>query len=132
MLAAIFQDGKLNEMALSFAPGDDLVFQVESGFGVIRVLAVEGAGAGAVWHVLVYEDFYPEVELAEAALLARGSELPVRAPHFALTDHAFEKTPAARLGNRPVTEQELAPYRRWRESGGAVSDRSVLLMLGMR
>jgi hypothetical protein len=118
-------------MAQSFAPGDDLVFQVESGFGVIRVLAVEGEGAAAVWHVLVYEDFYPEVELAEEAL-ARGVELPVRAPHLALTDHAFEKTPAARLGNRPVTEDELAPYRRWRESGGTVSDRSVLLMLGMR
>jgi hypothetical protein len=118
-------------MSLRFAPGDDLVFQVESGFGLIRVLAVEGEGAGAVWHVLVYEDFYPEVEAAEAALAA-GREMPARAPHLALTDHAFEKTPAARLGNRPVTEAELAPYRRWRESGGEVSDRSVLLMLGMR
>ncbi len=58
--------------------------------------------------------------------------MPVRAPHLALTDHAFEKTPAARLGNRPVEEAELAAYRRWREAGGEVSDRSVLLMLGMR
>ena len=41
-----------------------------------------------VWHVLVYEDFYPEVEAAEAAL-AGGGHLPVRAPHLALTDHAF-------------------------------------------
>ena len=131
MLAGKILDGKLNEMALTFAPGDDLVFQLESGFGVIRVLAVEGAGRDAVWHVLVYEDFYPEVEAAEAAL-AGGGGLPVRAPHLALTDHAFEKTPAARLGNRPVEEAELAAYRRWRESGGEVSDRSLLLMLGMR
>lgn len=118
-------------MSLRFAPGDDLVFQVESGFGVIRVLAVEGEGAGVVWHVLVYEDFYPEVEAAEAALAA-GGRLAARVPHLALTDHAFEKTPAARLGNRPVTDAELAPFRRWQESGGEVSDRSVLLMLGMR
>lgn len=118
-------------MALSFAPGDDLVFQVESGFGVIRVLGVEGEGAETVWHVSVYEDFYPEVEAAEAAL-GSGRELAARLPHLALTDHAFEKTPAARLGNRPVKEAELAAYRRWRESGGVVSDRSVLLMLGMR
>lgn len=131
MLAAKFFDGKLNEMALRFAPGDDLVFQVESGFGVIRVVAVEGEGAAAVWHVLIYEDFYPEVEAAEAAL-AGGGDLPVRVPHLALTDHAFEKTPAARLGNRPVTDAELAAYRRWKESGGEVSDRSILLMLGMR
>jgi hypothetical protein len=118
-------------MALPFAPGDDLVFQIESGFGVIRVLAVEGDGDERVWHLLVYEDFYPEVEAAEAAL-ASGVELATRVPHLALTDHAFGKTPAARLGNRPVTDSELAAYHRWWEAGGAASDRSVLLMLGMR
>lgn len=118
-------------MALPFAPGDDLIFQVESGFGLIRVLAVEGERAETVWHILVYEDFYPEVEAAEAAL-AGGRELAARAPHLALTDHAFEKTPAARLGNRPVADAELEAFSRWKESGGEVSDRSVLLMLGMR
>ncbi|HVF57206.1 MAG TPA: hypothetical protein VM934_13710 [Pyrinomonadaceae bacterium] len=118
-------------MPLSFIPGDDLVFQIESGFGLLRVLAVDGRGAEAVWHVLVYEDFYPEVEAAEAAL-AGGGELGVRVPHVALTDHAFEKTPAARLGNRPVTDEELAGVRAWRESGGEVFDRSVTLMLGLR
>lgn len=118
-------------MALTFAAGDDLVFQIESGFGLIRVLAVEERDGARVWHILVYEDFYPEVEAAEAAL-ARGEGLGVRQPHLALTEHAFEKTPAARLGNRPVTEPELAAYREWAARGGAVSDRSVLLMLGMR
>lgn len=122
----------LKTMAVSFVPGDDLVFQVESGFGLIRVLAVDGAGAAsAVWHVLVYEDFYPEVEAAEAAL-ASGRELPTRIAHLALTDHAFGKTPAARLGNRPVVERELTAYRSWKEAHKEVSDRSVLLMLGMR
>lgn len=118
-------------MAQGFEPGDDLVFQVESGFGLLRVLAVEGAGGEAVWHVLVYEEFYPDVEAAEAAL-APGQALRVREPHLALTDHAFEKTPAARLGNRPVTAEELAAYRRWADSDRRVHDRSVLLMLGMR
>ena len=118
-------------MALAFAPGDDLVFQVESGFGIIRVLAVGERGGAPVWHVLVYEDFYPDVESAEAAL-ARGGELGVRAPHLPLTEHAFEKTPAARLGNRPVTDDELTAYRDWAARGGEVFDRSVLLMLGMR
>jgi hypothetical protein len=118
-------------MALTFAPGDDLVFQIESGFGLIRVLAVEGEGRERVWHVMVYQDFYPDVESAEAAL-AGGRRLEVRAPHLALTEHAFEKTPAARLGNRPVAEDELAALRRWQQSGGEAQDRSVLLMLGMR
>lgn len=118
-------------MAPSFAQGDDLVFQMESGFGLLRVLGVEGEGPGAVWHVLVYEDFYPDVEAAEAAL-AGGGELKARIPHLALTDYAFGKTPVARLGNRTVLEPELEAFRRWRESGGEVFDRSVFLMLGMR
>ncbi len=114
-------------MALTFTPGDDLVFQMESGFGLIRVLAVEEP----VWHILIYEDFYPDVESAEAAL-ASGRELEVRRDHLALTEHAFEKTPAARLGNRPVTARELEALRRWEQSGGVAQDRSVLLLLGMR
>ncbi|HWS53953.1 MAG TPA: hypothetical protein VN228_07500 [Pyrinomonadaceae bacterium] len=118
-------------MSLEFAAGDDLVFQVESGFGLMRVLGAEGEAGDRVWHVLVYEDFYPDVEAAEAALAA-GRELPARIPHVALTEHAFGKTPAARLGNRPVAEHELAARLGWEQSGRPVHDRSVLLMLGMR
>jgi hypothetical protein len=118
-------------MALEFAAGDDLVFQVESGFGLMRVLAVEGEGEARVWHVLVYEEFYPEVEAAEAALAA-GGELAARIPHAALTEHAFAKTPAARLGHRPVGGRELTARERWEQEGGPVQDRSVLLLLGMR
>lgn len=116
-------------MALVYEPGDDLVFQVESGFGLIRVLAREGAER--VWHILVYRDFYPDVESADAAL-ASGRGLETREPHLALTEHAFEKTPAARLGNRPVESKELEALERWRESRGGVQDRSVLLLIGMR
>jgi hypothetical protein len=118
-------------MALSFATGDDLLFQLESGFGLMRVLAVEGEGPETVWHILVYEDFYPDAESAESAL-ARGASLSVRARHLPLTDRALERTPAARLGNRPVEENELAAYCEWRERCGEVFDRSVLQMLGMR
>ena len=118
-------------MGLEFAAGDDLVFQVESGFGLVRVLAVEGAANARTWHILVYEDFYPDVESAEAAL-ALDSKLSARIPHVALTEHAFAKTPAARLGHRPVRERELEPLDRWEQAGRPVHDRSVLLMLGMR
>jgi hypothetical protein len=118
-------------MALDFAPGDDLVFQVESGFGLMRVLAFEGEGRERVWHILVCYDFYPDVESAEAAL-ATGRTLAAREPHIALTEHAFEKTPAARLMNHPVRDDELEALRRWRQEGGTVHDRSVLLLIGMR
>lgn len=123
------RDGRV--MSLSFAPGDDLIFQIESGFGLLRVLDVERRGDESVWHILVYEEFYPDIESAEAAL-NDGRELEVRRAHLALTDHAFEKTPAARLGNRPVNEDEMSAYREWQQRGGEVFDRSVLLMLGLR
>jgi hypothetical protein len=114
-----------------FEPGDDLVFQLESGFGLLRVLAVEGEGGATVWHLLAYDDFFPDVEVAEAAL-AGPQPLPVRKAHMALTNRAFERTPAARLGNRPVNDDELVEYRKWLDSDRVVSDRSALLMLGIR
>ena len=114
-----------------FEAGDDLIFQLESAFGLLRVLAVEGDGAETVWHLLAYDDFFPDVESAEAAL-AGPARLPVRRAHMALTNRAFERTPAARLGNRPVREDELVEYRRWLDSERVVSDRSALLMLGIR
>ena len=119
-------------MAQAFVPGDDLIFQLESGFGLLRVLAVDATERGAVWHLLAYEEFFVDVETAEAALAAAATSLHVRVPHMALTNRAFERTPAALLGNRPATEAELAAYRAWMEAGGEVSDRSALLMLGFR
>ena len=118
-------------MSSSFNPGDDLIFQLESGFGLLRVLAVEGEGADTVWHLLAYDEFFPDVESAEAAL-ARDTPLPIRKPHMALTNRAFERTPAARLGNRPVNDDELAAYRAWLSTDRPISDRSALLMLGIR
>jgi hypothetical protein len=114
-----------------FIPGDDLVFQLESGFGLLRVLAVEGEGADTVWHLMAYDDFFLDVESAERALV-ENSPLPVLKPHMALTNRAFERTPAARLGNRPIVDDELTEYRRWLDSERIVSDRSALLMLGIR
>ena len=118
-------------MALRFAPGDDLIFQLESGYGLLRVLAAEERGGDTIWHLLAYEELFLDVESAEAALAApRG--LTVRAAHLPLTAYAFEKTPVARLGNRPVSDEELAAVGRWRQGGGEPYDRSALLMLGLR
>jgi hypothetical protein len=119
-------------MTQSFAAGDDLIFQLESGFGLLRVLKVEEReDEGTVWHLMAYEELFPDVETAEAALAA-PENLHTRKAHMALTDRAFERTPAAVLSNRPVTEDELAGYRRWVEENGRASDRSALLMLGLR
>jgi hypothetical protein len=114
-----------------FAPGDDLIFQLESGFGLLRVIAIDEREGKTVWHLLAYEELFPDVESAEQAL-AQPSSLHIRKPHMALTERAFERTPAARLGNRPVNDDEREPYEKWIEQGGEVSDRSALLMLGLR
>ena len=112
-------------------PGDDLIFQLESGFGLLRVLAVQGEGADTVWHLLAYDEFFPDVESAELRL-AQPTPLAVLKPHMALTNRAFERTPTAKLGNRPVNEDELVAYNEWLNSDRVVSDRSALLMLGIR
>src|SRR6476469_5340100 len=115
-------------MDLPFAPGDDLIFQLESGFGLLRVIAIGRGEDKPTWHLMAYEELFPEVESAEQAL-KHASALHVRMPHMALTDRAFERTPAARLGNRPVTDEELVAYNEWLNSERNVSDRSALLML---
>lgn len=119
-------------MSQPFVAGDNLVFQLESGFGLVRVLAVDGDGVEAIWHLLTYEDLFPDIESAELALMT-PERLQVGYPHLALTDRAFERTPTAKLSHHPVTENELAAYQRWRESTEAgVFDRSLLQLLGMR
>lgn len=114
-----------------FAPGDDLIFQLESGFGLLRVIAIDEAADRTVWHLMAYEELFPDVESAERALTEPAS-LHIRKPHMALTERAFERTPAARLGNRPITDNEKALHDNWLKSNGEVSDRSALLMLGLR
>ena len=118
-------------MSHQFQPGDDLIFQLESGFGLLRVIAIDEREGKPVWHLMAYEELFPDIESAESAL-GDPASLHVRRPHMALTDRAFERTPAARLGNRPPTNDELAEYNNWVKSGGTVSDRSALLMLGLR
>lgn len=114
----------------SFQTGDDLIFQLESGYGLLRVLARDGEGADTVWHILAYEELFPSVEAAEESIA--NNNLHVLKSHMALTDRAFERTPAARLGNRPVTADELVAYQAWLQSDRVVHDRSALLMLGVR
>jgi hypothetical protein len=118
-------------MSHPFEPGDDLIFQLESGYGLLRLLAIEGEGVETVWHLMAYDEFFPDVESAEKALAQRAA-MPVRKAHMALTNRAFERTPAARVGNRPVTAEELVEYQKWLASERIVSDRSALLMLGIR
>jgi len=115
-----------------FQSGDDLVFQLESGYGLLRVLSVDEIDGDTIWHLSAYQELFPDVEAAEAALNNPDTFHTV-IRHMALTSRAFERTPAAKIGNRPVTDEDLAPYRIWLgDEHPLISDRSVLLMLGLR
>lgn len=116
----------------NFQPGDFLIFQLESGFALLRVLAVDGDDGEPVWHLAAYKDFFLDPEIADAAL-EDSSSLSVERPHLALTNHAFESTQVAKLRNAPLAENDLEAYNDWRNSGEKeVHDRSIRLLLGLR
>jgi hypothetical protein len=113
-------------------PGDFLVFQLEAGYAMVRLLAVEEAGDEITWHVSAYADLFPDIDSAEQASASpQGLTLSLR--HVALTNRAFESTQVARISNFPLTPPEFEPFRAWTSSPERnVSDRSIRLLLGLR
>ena len=122
----------LDFMLQEFHPGDFLIFQLESGFALLRVLDVSESDGAAVWHLAAYRDFFLDVETAEKAI-AVPSDLKVDIPHAALTSRAFESTQVSRLGSAALTDSEIEPYDAWQRSDDRhVSDRSIRLLMGLR
>ena len=119
-------------MSQNFKPGDFLVFQLEAGYGVLRVIDVENAGDDTVWHVAGYDEFFLDVESAEAAL-ANGVLPRPSHPHIALTNRAFDSTQVAKLTNVPLQYADRDAYEAWLVgTDRTISDRSVRLMMGLR
>ncbi|MBP7415358.1 MAG: hypothetical protein KA831_01805 [Pyrinomonadaceae bacterium] len=119
-------------MSQNFQPGDFLVFQLEAGYALLRLLAIEGQDEEKIWHLAAYDDFYLDVEMAEAAI---GSSIQLRMsqPHLALSTRAFESTQVAKIANIPLNEAETVPLAEWRsDPSREVSDKSVRLLLGLR
>ena len=119
-------------MSQDFQAGDFLIFQLESGYGLLRILAVEQIEQETVWHLAAYNEFFLDIETADD-MLANPSSLTINRPHLALTNRAFESTQVARMNNAPLAENELNALREWQNNPNReVSDRSVRLMLGLR
>lgn len=112
---------------MSFQAGDYLIFQIESGYGLLRVLEISKTTDGEkIWHIAAYNELFPDVEFADAAI---PNNLTVNIPHIALTNRAFESTQVSKMENKPPTEDELTAYENW---NGDVSDRSIRLIIGLR
>ena len=117
---------------LDLSPGDFLIFQLEAGFGLIRVLDIEPVGDDLVWHLTAYSDLFLDPEMADAAI-DQAENLSIEIPHVALTNRAFESTQVAKMRNTPLATSDLAGYERWKMSEEKqVSDRSIRLLLGLR
>jgi len=119
-------------MLQEFMPGDFLIFQLESGYALLRVLDVKELDGDSVWHIAAYRDLFLDPESAEAAIDNSGT-LAVEIPHAALTNRAFESTQVAKMKNIPLTAADLSGYDAWKDSSDQpVFDRSVRLLLGLR
>lgn len=119
-------------MSQEFQQGDFLVFQVDSGYVLLRVLDIDRSNNDLIWHVAAYRDIYFDVDSAERAAASQAA-LQVDLSHAALTNRAFESTQVSRLVNIPLTADELADYQEWKaKENGEVYDRSIRLILGLR
>ncbi len=125
-------DGKAMTAIHDFAPGDFLIFQLEAGYGLLRVLDVDHHDGDHVWHLAAYRDLFLDPDMADAAI-ENNAGLGVAIPHAALTNRAFESTQVAKMANVPLNAGDLAAYEAWKSSGDRhVSDRSIRLLLGLR
>ncbi|MDQ2746853.1 MAG: hypothetical protein M3T96_06305 [Acidobacteriota bacterium] len=119
-------------MSQNFQAGDFLIFQVESGYGLLRLLAIDETTAGTIWHLKAYNEMFLDIEMADDALKTYQN-LTDNIPHVALTNRAFESTQTARMGVQPLTEADLKPLNAWKNNDNSeIFDRSIRLMLGLR
>jgi hypothetical protein len=119
-------------MSQKFQAGDYLIFQIESGYGLLRILAIDEQDGEKVWHLAAYNELFLDIETADMTL-QNPETLSVSLPHVALTNRAFEATQTARMTNAALTENELKPLEDWKlRETPEVSDRSIRLMLGLR
>jgi hypothetical protein len=117
----------------NFQAGDYLIFQIESGFGLMRILGIERDKNGEnIWHLSAFSDLFLDVEFADMAL-ANPAGLTISNPHLVITQRAFEATQTARMSNQPLSEDEKKLVENWQSNPARqVSDLSARLLLGLR
>ena len=119
-------------MSQNFQPGDYLIFQIESAFGLLRILDIEQKDNEKIWHLAVYEEMFLDIDSADKAL-TENRPLTVCISHAAITNRAFEATQTSRMKNTPLENEELKSFIEWKDyPNKEVSNRSIRLLLGMR
>lgn len=119
-------------MSQKFQAGDYLIFQIESGYGLLRILGIEEFPDETIWHLASYNELFLDIEFADMAL-ENPQSLSINIPHVALTNRAFLSTQTARMKNIPLSETEIKPFSDWKaQANPEISDRSIRLLLGLR
>lgn len=115
-----------------FNEGDFLFYQLEAGFALLRLLGIDKKGNETIFQVSAFRDLFLDVEQIESAI-EDSSTLKLDIPHVALSDRAFTATQVAKVGNAPLTDDELRILKEWRiDPDQVVSDRSIRLITGLR
>ncbi|MCY7375830.1 MAG: hypothetical protein LH472_07640 [Pyrinomonadaceae bacterium] len=119
-------------MSQNFQAGDFLIFQIESGYGLLRLLGIDETADATIWHLKAYNEMFLDIETADAALESHQN-LTVSIPHVALTNRAFESTQVAIMQNQPLNADDLQSFENWKSKDEReIYDRSIRLMLGLR
>jgi len=119
-------------MSQNFQTGDFLIFQIESGYGLLRLFGIEEREDEKIWYLQAFNELFLDVETADS-VLANPSSLTINIPYVGLTNRAFQATQTARMLNIPLTDEEKQVFDEWKNSQtDEPVDRSIRLMLGLR
>jgi hypothetical protein len=118
-------------MSQNFKPGDFLIFQIESGFGLLKLIGISGSQEDPVWHLRAFNELFLEIDTAEMAANSH-EQLTVGMKHAALTNRAFLATQVAILKSDVISEEESAIVSDWIGQSLKPTDSPIRLLLGLR
>lgn len=118
-------------MSQNFKSGDFLIFQIESGFGLLKLIGLTDHADGPIWHLRAFNELFLDVDSADQTL-SEHTALTVSLSHVALTNRAFLATQVAIMKSSELSEDELQVVESWRASGESPTDSPIRLLLGLR
>ena len=102
-------------MAQSFAPGDDLIFQLESGFGLLRVIEIEDREVDDVLRRMILQERQVVDDVfARSRTLPRGNVFSSHVSFSSISSWGAARKPARRRparGTSDMAHVAVAPAR---------------------
>jgi len=118
-------------MSQNFNPGDYLIFQLESGYGLLKLIGRTGPTEEPIWHLKAFQELFLDIESADLAL-AKPETLTVSLHHAALTNRAFLATQVSIMIKGYVETTEESAVNAWQVAGSVPTDSPIRMLLGLR